>query len=184
MRTSLLVVIALAAAVTTAEARPRPARSTSNFQANKVFGLGLELGEPTGLIGKYFLAPSHALDFGIGAWGYYGFRDRAGYAGGFNLYLDYLWHPISLVSAEAFELPFYVGVGGRFVSWDYNGPGNNGRDSALGLRVPFGISFDMNDIPFDFFAQFCYTADFYDRYGGGGFYSDFGFSIGARYWFK
>lgn len=148
-----------------------------------MFGLGIELGAPTGLNGKYFLAPSHALDFGIGAWGYYGFRDRAGYNGGFNIYLDYLWHPISLVSAEAFELPFYVGVGGRFISWDYNGPKNNGRDSTIGLRVPFGLAFDFNNVPFDAFVQFCYTADFYDSYGNG-FYSDFEFSIGARYWFK
>ena len=36
------------------------------FEANKTFGLGLELGEPTGLTGKYFLSGTNALDFGLG----------------------------------------------------------------------------------------------------------------------
>lgn len=181
MRT-ILTTIALAvtlATVSSADARPRPSRSQSNFQANKKFGLGVELGDPSGLTGKYFLASSHALDFGIGAWGYYGFRDRADY-GGLNIYMDYLWHPISLVSTDAFELPLYIGVGGRLLSFDYPGP--NGRDSVLGLRVPVGIAFDMNNIPFDFFATLTYTLDIYDRYYNG-VYSDLGMSIGARYWF-
>ena len=181
MRTHLLVALAIASAVGSAEARPRPARSTSNFQANKTFGAGLELGNPTGLTAKYFLSPSGALDFGLGAYGDYGFRNR-GYGNGLSIYMDYLWHPLSLVSAEAFELPLYIGVGGRLWSFDY--PGNAyGRDTVLGLRVPLGISFDMNNIPFDFFFQFTYTVDLYEGYGSN-FYSYIDGSIGARYWFK
>src|SRR4051812_39029280 len=84
----------------TADARPRPhGFGGKRFEANKTFGLGLELGEPSGINGKYFLSGSNAIDFGLG------YIYRHYYAGdGLNLYADYLWHPVVLTSAEAFEL--------------------------------------------------------------------------------
>src|SRR5437660_1121445 len=91
------------------------------FEANKKFGLGLELGEPTSLNGKLFVAPDQALDFGIGELyrGYYVTCGGCGDASGIHLYADYLWHPFVLTKAEAFYLPFYVGVGGRLWNADY-----------------------------------------------------------------
>jgi len=189
-----LSIAALLAWSPEADARPRPAGGSSmkKFEANKTFGLGLELGEPTGLIGKWFLSSSGALDFGLGyIYGHY-------YAGdGIHLYADYLWHPFSFVSAEAFELPFYFGVGGRFWDFDYRyGCDRNGRNcivddgaSAIGVRAPVGISFDFNKIPLDAFVQFAPTLDFYrDYYDRNGdrrrFHLGVDFSIGARFWFN
>ena len=43
-----------------ADARPRPSRGGS-FEANKTFGLGLMIGAPSGLSGKYFLSKDTAL---------------------------------------------------------------------------------------------------------------------------
>src|SRR6478735_2201031 len=85
------------------------------YVANGKFGLGLELGAPFGLNGKYFLSDDRALNFGIGDNydNYYYDHDRDG----LHLYLDYLWHPFVLTTQEAFQLPFYVGVGGRL--WDF-----------------------------------------------------------------
>jgi hypothetical protein len=176
------------ASVPAADARPRPAGGGSNmrsFSANKTFGLGLELGAPFGLTGKYFVSDSNALQFGLGAiYEHY-------YAGdGLHLYFDYLWHPVSLVSAQPFELPFYIGIGGRF--WDFDYCDRNRvcyeGGSAFGIRVPVGIAFDFNTVPLDIFVQLVPTIDFYrgDYYRYYGDRAHFGFdaSVGVRYWFK
>jgi len=157
-----------------------------SFEANKTFGLGLELGEPTGLNGKLFLSRAGALDFGLGYiydHYYYG-RGR-----GLHLYADYLWHPISLVHAEAFELPLYIGVGGRF--WDFDYCVNRVctyQGSAIGVRVPVGIAFDFNNVPLDIFIQLVPVLDFlrgdyYNRYGDRAHFG-IDLSIGIRFWFK
>ena len=183
--TSFLVCVLLALSFHTADARPRPGGlHGKSFEANKTFGAGIELGTPFGLIGKYFLDSSHALDFGIGSSlydDYYGYR-------GYHIYLDYLWHPITLVSSESFELPLYIGVGGQFWGWDdrrFGGTGVSG--SAFGVRVPVGISFDLNNLPLDFFIQTVPTLDlFFDRPAnyGRSIYLFFDFSVGARFWFS
>ena len=160
----------------TADARPRPGGHIGgrSFEANKTFGLGLELGEPTGVTGKYFLSASNALDFGLGT--IYNYFDRDG----LHLYLDYLWHPVSLISNESFELPFYVGVGGRF--WNFTDrPYDNAY--AFGVRVPLGIAFDFNNVPLDIFVQIVPTLDFYANYRHS-VYLDLDASFGIRYWFN
>lgn len=165
--------------------RQRGARGrTKGFQANKTFGLGLELGQPTGLNGKYFLSESGALDFGIG-WIYRHYY----YGDGFHLYADYLWHPTSLVSASAFELPLYIGAGLRYWDFDYCDRGIcTYGGSAIGIRVPVGISFDFNNVPLDIFIQLVPVIDFingdyYDRYRDRA-HLGIDLSAGIRYWFK
>ena len=144
-----------------AEARPRPAgKARKSFEANKTFGIGLMFGAPTGLSGKYFLSPNTAIDFGLGT--IYGYRDRRG----LHVHGDYLWHPLSLASTDAFELPLYFGVGARLLtgnrcyrynrgSCDYNYDGY----TALGVRGPLGISFDFNKVPLDVFIEFAIVLD-------------------------
>jgi hypothetical protein len=135
---TLGIALFVGAGAGTAQARPRPGGHIAGrrVEANKTFGLGLELGAPTGLTGKYFLSGDRALDFGIGD--IYNYFDRSG----LHLYGDYLWHPVSLVATEDFELPLYVGVGGRFWSFDNRRADNTVNSaSAFGVRVPVGISF-------------------------------------------
>ena len=181
-RNTLLATFAIALfAGAAAQARPRPAGHIAGrrFEANKTFGLGLELGAPTGLTGKFFLSPDRALDFGIGD--IYNYFDRSG----LHLYGDYLWHPVSLVSTEDFELPLYVGVGGRFWSFDNRRADNTVNSaSAFGFRVPVGVSFDLNNLPLDFFVQVVPVLDFYSNYTPHTIYLDVDASIGARYWFN
>lgn len=162
----------------------RGRRGGKSFEANKTFGLGLELGEPTGLNGKYFVSAKSALDFGVG-WIYRHYY----YGDGVHLYGDFLYHPTSLVSADSFELPFYVGVGLRY--WDFEYCDNRVcgfEGSAIGIRIPLGISFDFNNAPLDIAIQLVPVLDFvsddyYDRYDDR---THFGvdFSIAIRYWFK
>jgi len=183
MKVTSYFVIALAtvALASQADARPRPhGFAGKRFEANKTFGLGLELGEPFGLTGKYFYAEDKAFDFGIGdIYDYVDYR-------GLYLYVDHLWHPVSLASTESFELPFYVGLGGAFFHWDdYRGPVIHG--DALVFRVPVGIAFDFNNAPLDVFLQlvpslplFFNTPAGYDRT----LYFFIDFSVGIRYWFQ
>jgi hypothetical protein len=174
MHRLLLIAAALAAATATAEARPRPAGRAlgTPFSSNKTFGLGLELGNIEGLTGKLWLGDSNAIDFGIGY--LYDFGPH-----GLNIYMDYLWHPFSITSQSAFELPFYIGVGGRFWNWDNT---NSGVD-AFGIRVPIGISFDLNNVPIDIFIQMVPTLDFFTHYTRNA-YIDIDFSFGARFYFN
>jgi hypothetical protein len=181
MKITSLIAIAVLACWSVADARPRPhGFGGKRFDANKQFGLGLELGEPTGITGKLFLGPDTALDFGLGDiyHHYYG-------GDGLHLYADYLWHPVVLTSAEAFELPFYVGVGGRVWFFDYACPGGrcNGAE-AFGVRVPLGISFDFNNVPLDIFIEAVPTLDFFRDYTNHSVYLDIDFSVGIRYWFS
>jgi hypothetical protein len=167
-------------AAATAEARPRPNGHIGGrrFEANKLFGLGLELGAPTGVTGKYFLAPDRALDFGLG--------DNISYfnRNGLHIYGDYLWHPVSLASTEDFELPLYIGVGARLWNFDNTrADGTHDNAFAFGFRVPVGVAFDLNTVPLDIFVQIVPVLDFFSGYAAHTLYIDVDFSIGVRYWF-
>jgi hypothetical protein len=193
MRALRIVSLALAFVFVSAsisDARPRPTRSERRrFESNKNFGLGLELGDPFALCGKYWLGEgsSNALDFGLGD--IYGRDFYYENYYGLYLYLDYLWHPLSLASTDAFELPFYIGVGPQFWNWTYY-PDRFYHGNALGVRVPIGLSFDFNNVPIDIFIQIVPNA--FLLFGGPGCngnnpcpdYIDVFFSFGVRYYFS
>ena len=180
VRTALLGLILLVA-TNPADAGRRRKLPGEHYVANGTIGLGLELGAPSGLNGKYFLSDTRALNFGIG-WiedGYY-YDDRTGV----HLYLDYLFHPFSITNNPTFQLPFFVGVGGRL--WDYDDRRKDSSDAAyaLGVRCPVGIAFDFNKLPLDAFVQLTFVGDLFfasDRSDRRGFHIEG--SIGARYWF-
>jgi hypothetical protein len=171
----LSLVLTLGASALTARsaaARPRPSGGRA-FVANKEFGLGLMLGAPTGLSGKYFLSGDRALDFGVGVIGYYRGRD------GLHLHMDYLWHPVSLVSVPEFELPLYFGIGGRFFDFE-----DDTYDAfAFGVRAPIGISFDLTNVPLDIFLELALVVDFFSGYRDD-IGADLNGAVGLRYYFK
>ncbi|MBK9037000.1 MAG: hypothetical protein IPL61_38075 [Myxococcales bacterium] len=188
LRTLALAAITFATIATLAPeagARPRPVHRKSNFQANKTFGLGIMLGSPTGLSGKYFVGPSTAIDFGVGGIGCC--RGRSG----IHLHGDFLWHPVNLTSTPPFELPLYVGIGGRFFSYEWRHGDHYHDGSALGVRVPLGIAFDFNNVPLDIFVELALVGDFLisrddlnDNFDRTGLYVDVDGAVGIRYWFK
>lgn len=180
MRRSLphFIVVLLAFAVCglaadPAHARPRMSRGKA-FEANKTFGLGFMVGAPSGLSGKYFLSSDTALDFGVGFLGYYRGRD------GVHLHLDHLWHPVSLASVPAFELPLYFGVGGRLFDFDDN---NDDDGFAMGVRAPIGLAFDFNNVPLDVFFEVAFVVDLFVGYRDN-LGADFNGAIGVRYYFQ
>lgn len=159
---------------TAVEARPRPTRNHSKFEANKTFGLGLMFGVPSGLSGKYFISPNKAIDFGIGGIRYYRGRD------GIHLHLDHLWHPAVLGKNADFEVPFYLGVGARFFSFTDN---NDDKGGAIGLRVPVGLAMDFNNVPLDVFFELAFVMDLVVNYDDR-YYTDLTGAIGIRYYFR
>lgn len=104
------------------------------------FGLGLSVGYPTGISGKYYLGTrSNAIQATVALDP--GFGDPGG------LYLDgvYLWHPDVLTQEVGFVLPWHGGVGG-FLSDGYGWGTRFGSGTALGVRGVIGLDFDLEDV--------------------------------------
>ena len=100
------------------------------------FGLGLIIGEPTGISAKLWTSNENAFDFGLG-WSVGG--NRIGkYDGSYNggsrvhFHMDYLWHSFEAVhSTERF--PLYYGIGGRINT-------GAGYNSSVAVRGVLGIA--------------------------------------------
>lgn len=116
------------------------------------FGLGVVLGAPTGLSAKLWVAPTNALDFGLGFYG--GFfnncwRENGGTVcerGGSNVTtfnMDYLWQS-NIVRSTA-QLDWHLGVGGR--AW-FVGGNCSGDCVNVGARAPFGLDLMFNNPSF------------------------------------
>jgi hypothetical protein len=127
------------------------------------FGLGIMMGEPTGLSWKYFLNHEFALDGGLG----WSFRDETDP----HLHADLLWHKFDLIPVPEGQLPVYVGVGGRVKFRD-------NREDRVGIRFPVGISYLFDDLPMDAFFEFAPIIDFAPSTRGG-----FNIGAGVRWWF-
>ena len=114
------------------------------YQAPR-WGIGLSLGEPTGITAKRYLGGRNAFDVYVG--GAYGPGIRFGF--------DYLWGIAQLLSdRSSADLNFYLGVG-PFVgvlrgpcagldNWRYDCNG----DLYAGGRMPFGLELKFRTAPF------------------------------------
>jgi hypothetical protein len=129
---------------------------------DKNFGLGIILGEPTGVSAKLWTSSENAFDFAA-AWSFKG-------DGHLLLQADYVWHMFRLISVSSGKLPFYVGIGGRVVLAD---------DALIGVRVPLGLDYMFADAPIDIFVELVPILDLAPETD-----FDFGGGIGARFWFN
>ena len=76
--------------------------SNLNFAQQEGFGLGVVLGEPTGISAKFWLTPGTALDLGLG----YSFTSEKSV---FDFYADYVFHNSDMIhSAENFVVYYEV----------------------------------------------------------------------------
>ena len=126
------------------------------------FGLGLILGDPTGLSAKAWLSSSNAVDMGM-AWS---FRSR----GFLHIHGDYLWHFTRAIQSQERFVP-YAGIGGRL--------GVGESRSRLGIRIVGGIAWWSRDVPLDVFLELAPILDLApatELSANGG--------IGARFYFR
>ncbi len=117
--------------------------TATNASAQDTFGLGVIVGEPTGLSLKYWLDEDRAID-GAAAWS---FSENDS----FQLHGDYLIHDYELLNSD--DLPFYYGLGARLKFKDNEGRGRNSNDEIFGIRVPLGITYLFEDAPLDLFFE-------------------------------
>ncbi|MDH5468423.1 MAG: hypothetical protein OEY25_13480 [Candidatus Aminicenantes bacterium] len=129
---------------------------------NKEFGIGVILGEPTGISLKKWLGGHSAID-GAVAWSFGG-------ANSFHLHADYLYHNFNLFDVESGQLPLYFGVGFRF---------KTEPEATFGARFPVGICYIFEKAPLDIFLE---LGPVLDLVPGMEFW--FTGSIGARFYFK
>jgi hypothetical protein len=137
-------------------------------------GLGVILGEPSGISAKLWTSQVNALDFGLG-WSVGG--DRIGkydgsYDGGSRLHfhMDYVWHSFDVIqSAERVHL--YYGLGGRFNS-------GAGYSSSVAVRGVLGVTWFPSETPIDMFLELVPS---FQVMAPTGFGMDAG--IGARFFF-
>ncbi|UCG51173.1 MAG: hypothetical protein JSW58_13380 [Candidatus Latescibacterota bacterium] len=129
--------------------------------AQGLWGLGIILGEPTGVTGKLWLTDRTAVD-AAAAWS---FAEEAA----LHLHADYLFHNTDLIEVEKGTLPIYFGVGAR-VKFE--------EDGKLGVRVPVGIAYWFEDAPLDVFFEIVPILDLIDE-------TEFtaNAAIGIRYFF-
>jgi hypothetical protein len=111
---------------------------------DRPFGIGVVLGDPTGLSGKYYLGGrSNAVDMALA------FDTRGSNDGWLYAHATYLWHPSVIAKGPDVELPWHVGIG-AFVATDQS---NNDGGEAFGVRVPIGLDADLEKIPLQFFGD-------------------------------
>ena len=111
---------------------------------DKKFGLGIIVGEPTGISGKLWTGPRTAMDGAI-AW-------STGTHSNVNLHFDYLMHDFNVLNVSEKYFVLYYGIGTRFkFTSDHNS--NNNNDTIIGVRIPLGITYLFPTSPFDIFVE-------------------------------
>lgn len=105
------------------------------------FGVGIVVGEPTGICVKLYLKDDQAIQAAVGG---------AFIGGGVQVHADYVFHPYILQSRDSFVLATYIGPGLRVI--DYSS-GRNNAFIAVGLRAVGGLLFDFRKVPLDAFVE-------------------------------
>ena len=112
--------------------------SINSYGQDSGFGIGVMIGEPTGLSAKYWLNDINAVDFGLA----YSFVRKHSAV---SLHADYLYHAFDIIKSN-YQIPIYYGFGARLrlVSDD---------DNALGARGVIGVAWLSDKSPFDVFLE-------------------------------
>lgn len=133
--------------------------SLSLYSQNSGLGVGVILGEPTGLSAKVWTSSKTAFD-AAAAWSLLG-------EGYIHVHADALVHAYPF-RVDSGKLPVYMGLGGRLLLAD---------NPAIGVRIPFGIAYQFHSAPFDIFLEVAPILDILPA-------TDFSYNsaIGIRYY--
>lgn len=124
-------------------------------------GLGIIVGEPTGISMKAWTGNRTAVD-GAVAWSL-----KNGDV--LHLHANYLLHNFSLIEVTEGKLPFYYGIGGRILLE---------HDPRIGIRIPVGLSYLFEKSPLDLFIEVVPLLDLLPKTE-----IDFNGAVGLRYIF-
>jgi hypothetical protein len=134
-----------------------------SFSQDKGFGLGVIVGEPTGVSTKNWMSSVTAIDAAI-AWS---FIDN----GALHLHADYLFHNFQLINFETKgKWLVYYGIGARLKFGD--------KDTQLAVRIPVGIEYLFGDAPIDTFLEVVPMLELIPKTK-----FQFNAALGARYFF-
>jgi hypothetical protein len=125
--------------------------------------VGLMLGNPTGLNGKYWQSDDRAIDAGLGF--------SVGKNSDFSLHSDYLFHQKdALYINDVHPLDLYFGLGGRM---EFAG------DIEIGVRLPVGVVREFSSYQADVFLEAAPIVDVLTKFG-----VEIHLLLGSRYYFE
>jgi hypothetical protein len=99
-------------------------------------GLGIILGEPTGISVKAWVGRREAIDVAV-AWSFDG-------EGAIHIHADYLFHNFRLFRVKRGNLVLYYGIGARVKTVD---------KTQVGVRIPIGLSYLFERDPIEIFFE-------------------------------
>jgi hypothetical protein len=99
-------------------------------------GLGIILGEPTGISFKMWSSQTVGFDAGA-AWSFVN-------GSFFQIHGDMLFHNFNLFKVDTGKMAFFYGFGARVKFAD---------DTTVSLRVPVGISYEFEKTPIELFLE-------------------------------
>jgi hypothetical protein len=99
-------------------------------------GIGIIVGEPTGVNAKFWMADNHAIDASA-AWSFVN-------EGAFHIDADYMVHKYDIFSVSKGQLPAYIGLGARI---------KFATETRIAARVPVGVDYLFANSPFDLFVE-------------------------------
>ena len=99
-------------------------------------GLGVILGEPTGVSFKSWVGRREAIDVAV-AWSFDG-------EGAIHIHADYLFHNFRLFRIEKGDLILYYGIGARVKTVN---------KTQVGVRIPLGLSYLFERDPIEIFFE-------------------------------
>ena len=119
--------------------KPQPQKTAL---LHRTWGIGIQVGEPTGFGGKWWLGRTSALTAALG----WSLRDNTE----INLHIDYLLHDFDLIKSTHGKTPLYLGIGGR-VRFE--------KEERLGVRIPIGFNYISPTHPLDLFFELAPVVD-------------------------
>jgi hypothetical protein len=132
--------------------------SPAAFSDTKLLGIGVYLGEPTGVTAAFNADQSNTIDI-LFAWSFQN-------TGSFYLHGDYQYRFPTFFNIEEVTFGAFFGLGGKILF-------NN--DITAGLRFPLGIYHSFKTVPIELFFEIApqfelYPATDFTMGGGIGFY--------------
>ena len=113
--------------------------ATAAAQAEKgEFDIGIAAISPNGFIAKYWTTETTAVDI-FGEWSFN--------SNEYLMHADILVHDFNKVQLEDMRIAFYYGGGVRVKFAD------NSDDSIIGVRIPFGLDYFLQEMPIDIFGE-------------------------------